>query len=114
MTELNIKEFRFNAVNPTVTHTGMNRINIPKKSSYLNAHILIELPEEYLSLYEDTPWAICEKLDNDPGIVVNFDCNIQHNHITQAAYSFVQDNYESPSLIDDIFKVMETLYTWKI
>ena len=114
MTELKIKIFRFNAINPDVTHTDNTRLDLPAESSYLNAHIKIELPDEYLSLYEDTPWAFCESLGDDPGIVVNFDYNIQHNHITQAAYAFVQDNVESPSLIDDIFKVMDTLYTWKI
>ena len=39
MTELKIKIFRFNAINPDIIHTDDTRLDLPAESSYFNAHM---------------------------------------------------------------------------
>ena len=114
MTDLELKIFRFNAVNPTIQHDTDERIELPAESSYLNVHIEFLLPEKYLHFYEKLPYVSCEKWADDSKFKVKFDHNVVHNHITQAAYAFVQDNYEAPALSEDMVKVLNTLYAWKI
>jgi len=115
MSELNITRFRFNSINPQVNHTDNTRLDLPEESSYLNVHIEFELPEYYLSQYENLDYVFVEKWgDDNHTIKVKYDENVVHNHITQSVYSFVQDNHENPSLIYDMQAVLSTLHLWKI
>ncbi len=114
MSDLNFKVFRFNAINPTVEHTSDERLELPEESSYLNVHIEFDLPEKYLSLYENVPGALCDKWGDDSRITVKFDENVVFNHITQSSYSFVEEKHEDSSLVKDMAKVLTTLYAWKI
>lgn len=114
MTDLKFKIFRFNAINPTITHDTDERLELPSASSYLNVHIEFLLPERYLHFYENLSFVFCEKYGDDSQIKVKFDHNLEHNHITQSAYAFVQDNHEADDLSEVMVKVLNTLYAWKI
>ena len=39
MTELSIKVFRFNGVNPEIEHDEDERLDLPAESSYLSVHM---------------------------------------------------------------------------
>lgn len=114
MSDLNLKVFRFNAINPTVDHTSNERLDLPEESSYLNVHIEFELPEKYLSVYENMPFVSCDKWGDDDKITVKFDENVLHNHITQSSYAFVEEKHEDFSFAEDMAKVLTTLNAWKI
>tara|TARA_B100002019_G_scaffold277684_1_gene277728 strand:+ start:360 stop:707 length:348 start_codon:yes stop_codon:yes gene_type:complete len=114
MTELNIKIFRFNGVNPTVKHESDDRVDLPAESSYLNVHIEYELPLSYAPVYENLSYITYERWADDDKIKVKYDANVHLNQITQAAYAYVEQHHEEVALMDYMINVITTLNTWKI
>lgn len=115
MSKFKLTRFDFTSINPQITHVDSNRIELPKNSSYLHVDIEFELPENYLSQYENLDYVFIEKWGDDNNTIkVKYSENIYHNDITQSVYSLVERNHAQDEMDTDIKKVLITLNAWKI